>query len=168
MDVQKDRIVRIDVELRVSGGDVIESSKKSGPVEYKHGSGQLLAALEKQLEGMKIGDEKKGTIKAKDAFGAPDAQSTRKIPRTSFPKEAEINVGLRFEAKAANGTPVILEVTDVSSETVVTKVLHPLAEKDLDFQVKVLAIRPPPPPVPPAKSEPPPVSVDGVDLLDDE
>jgi len=168
MDVRKDRIVRIDVELRVSGGDIIESSKKSGPVEYKHGSGQLLVALEKELEGMKIGDEKKGTIKAKDAFGAPSASVTRSIPRTSFPKEPKIDVGLRFEAKAANGTPVILEVTDVTSETVVTKVIHPLAEKDLDFQVKVLAIRPPPPPVPPGKSVTPPESMDGLDLLDDE
>ena len=70
MEIQSGRIVRIECELKVSGGDVIESSKKSGPVEYKHGSGQLLAALEQKLEGMKIGEEKKGTIPAKDAFGA--------------------------------------------------------------------------------------------------
>ncbi|MBX3229507.1 MAG: FKBP-type peptidyl-prolyl cis-trans isomerase [Labilithrix sp.] len=163
MDVQKGQIVRIDVELKVSGGDVIESSQKSGPVEYKHGSGQLLDALEKQLEGMKVGDEKKGTIKAADAFGAPSAQVTKTIPRASFPKETKLDVGQRFEAKITAGQPVFLEVTDVSEETIVAKVIHPLADKDIDFQVKVLAIRPPPPPVPP-----PPESIKGDDLLEDD
>ena len=46
MRVTAGHIVRIDCELRVSGGDIIESSKKTGPVEYKQGGGQMLAALD--------------------------------------------------------------------------------------------------------------------------
>ena len=163
MDVQSGRVVRIECELRVAGGEVIESSKRSGPVEYRHGAGQLLDALEKELVGLKVGDEKKGTIKAADAFGAPSAQVTKKIPRASFPKETKLDVGARFEAKISAGQPVILEVTDASSETITAKVIHPLADKDLEYQVKVLAIRPPPPPVPPA-----PESIKGDDLLEDD
>ena len=157
--VQKDRIVRIDVELRVSGGDVIESSKKSGPVEYKHGSGQLLVALEKKLEGMKIGEEKKGTIPAKEAFGGGPAIE-QKLSRQAFPKETKLDVGTRFEAKM-NGSAVLLEVASADGDDIVAKVIHPLADKDLDFTVKILGIRPPPPPVPP-----PPPSLDGDDLLE--
>ncbi len=130
------------------GGDVIESSKKSGPVEYKHGAGQLLAALEAKLEGMKVGEEKSGVINAKDAFGATSAAVERKIPRKEFPKDAVFEKGARFEAKAAHGPPVLLEVVDITDDAITTKVIHPLADKDIDFKVKVLGIRPPPPPVP--------------------
>lgn len=158
MMVQKDQVVRIECELRVRGGDVIESSKRSGPVEYKHGSGQLLAALEKKLEAMKVGEEKKGTIPAKEAFGAVSA-ATQKLPRKAFPAEAKLDVGARFEAKLTT-TPVLLEVTAIDGEDIQAKVIHPLADKDLDFHVKVLSVRPPPPPVPP--------TLEGDLLLDDE
>jgi FKBP-type peptidyl-prolyl cis-trans isomerase SlyD len=148
MEIQSGRIVRIECELKVSGGDVIESSKKSGPVEYRHGSGMLLEALEKKLEGMKIGEEKKGTIPAKEAFGSA-AMPEQTIPRKAFPAETKLDVGTRFEAKN-NGAPVFLEVVAVEGDEIRAKMIHPLADKDLDFHVKVLAIRPPPPPVPPA------------------
>ena len=46
MKVSAGHVVRIDCELKVSGGDVIESSKKSGPVEYKHGGQQMLKVLQ--------------------------------------------------------------------------------------------------------------------------
>ncbi len=148
MDVAKDRIVRMDCELRVSGGEVIESSAKTGPIEYKHGSGQMLAGLEKQLDGMKVGDEKSGVIKAKDAFGADDSLPTMTIPRAEFPKDAKLEKGARFEAKSPQGTPITLDVVSVETDTITARIVHPLAGKDLEFKVKILAVRPPPPPVP--------------------
>lgn len=148
MEIQSGRIVRIECELKVKGGDVIESSKKSGPVEYKHGAGMLLEALEKKLEGMKIGEEKEGTIPAKDAFGSAQMPEQR-IPRKAFPAETKLDKGTRFEAKN-NGAACFLEVIEVDGDDIRAKMIHPLADKDLEFKVKVLAVRPPPPPVPPA------------------
>jgi FKBP-type peptidyl-prolyl cis-trans isomerase 2 len=146
MNVSDGCFVRIECDLRVKGGELVESSSKTGPVEYKHGAGQMLAALEGHLAGMKVGEEKKGIIPAAEGFGA--AVQTMTIPRKEFPKEAKLEVGARFEAKNPSGHPVQLEVTKVEDGTVTAKVIHPLATKDLEFRVKVLAIRPPPPPVP--------------------
>jgi FKBP-type peptidyl-prolyl cis-trans isomerase 2 len=148
MKVSPGQFVRIDCELRVSGGDLIESSKKTGPVEYKHGGGKLLTALEERLEGMGVGDEKNGVIPAAEAFGSEESQPKMTIPRASFPAEAKIETGARFEAKGPLGTPVSLEVLSIDSETITARVVHPLAGKDLEFRVKVLSVRPPPPPVP--------------------
>jgi FKBP-type peptidyl-prolyl cis-trans isomerase 2 len=153
MKVSADHIVRIDCELRVSGGEVIESSKKTGPVEYKHGGGQMLAALESRLEGMEVGDEKSGTIPASEGFGTEETQPKMTIPRASFPKDATLEVGARFEAKGPHGTPVTLQVLTLEEEQVIARVVHPLAGKDIEFVVKVLAVRRPPPPVP---TRPPP------------
>lgn len=148
MRVTAGHIVRIDCELKVSGGDVIESSKKTGPVEYKQGGGQMLAALESRLDGMEVGEEKSGTIPAAEAFGTEDMQPKMSIPRASFPKETTLEKDSRFEAKGPLGTPVTLQVLSVDDDQVVARVVHALAGKDLEFHVKVLAVRPPPPPVP--------------------
>lgn len=148
MKVSDGSFVRIDCELRVHGGEVIESSKKTGPVEYQHGTGKLLPALEARLAGMSVGEEKEGTIPAAEAFGAESAQPTMTIPRAAFPEGAKLEVGARFEAKSPEGTPLTLTVKSIEDDTVTAKAIHPLASKDLDFRVKVLSIRKPPPPVP--------------------
>ncbi|MBS2014311.1 MAG: FKBP-type peptidyl-prolyl cis-trans isomerase [Deltaproteobacteria bacterium] len=160
MKVSQGNFIRIDCELRVKGGDVIESSKKTGAVEYKHGSGQMLKGLESRLEGLDIGDEKEGVIPAAEAFGNEADQPKMAIPRGSFPKDASLDKGSRFEAKGPNGTPVTLEVLTVDDKEVVARVVHPLAGKDLEFKVKVLSVRPPPPPVPKAQV------VEDIELVD--
>lgn len=158
MKVKAGLVVQIDVELKVKGGDVIESSKKSGLVAYTHGSGQMLAGLEKELEGLEAGAEKSGIIPAKDAFGTEDSQPTMKLPRSQFPKDAKIDKGERFEAKGPTGTPMTLRVIAVDSDTVTAQVVHPLAGKDVEFQVKIVSVKPPLPTKPPA-----PVSLEEIE-----
>jgi FKBP-type peptidyl-prolyl cis-trans isomerase 2 len=135
--------VRIEVELKVKGGDVIESSAKSGPVEYRHGSGQMLAGLEKELEGLGVGAEKSGTLRPEDAFGTEDSQPTMKLPRAEFPKDAKIVEGDRFEAKGPTGTPVVLRVIAIDEKVVTAQVVHPLAGKEIEFKAKVVSVKPP-------------------------
>jgi len=148
MKVTADHIVRIACELRVSGGEVIESSKKTGPVEYRQGGGQMLAALESRLLGMEVGERKSGVIPAAEGFGTEATQPKMSIPRTSFPRDAKLEIDARFEAKGPSGTPVTLQVLSLTDEQVIARVVHPLSGKDLEFDVKILAVRRPPPPVP--------------------
>ena len=135
--------MRIDVELKVKGGDVIESSAKSGPVEYRHGGGQMLPGLEKALDGLEAGAEKSGVLAPKDAFGTEDSQPTMKLPRAEFPKDAKIAKGERFEAKGPTGTPLVLRVIDVDDKVITAQVVHPLAGKEIEFKVKVVSVKPP-------------------------
>lgn len=158
-----DTLVRIDVELKVKDGEVIESSKKSGPVEYRHGTGKMLPGLEKVLDGLEAGAEKSGTIAAKDAFGTLDDQPKMSIPRTNFPKDAKIAKGSKFEAKSPTGAPVTLEVLSVDDETITARMAHPLAGKEIEYTVKVVSVRKAPPPVPVSKSAAP-ASVRGEEI----
>ena len=135
--------VRIEVELKVKGGEVIESSAKSGPIEYRHGSGQMLVGLEKQLEGLEAGAEKSGVLAPDVAFGTDESQPTMKLPRAEFPKDAKIAPGDRFEAKGPTGTPMMLSVIEVDEKAVTARVVHPLAGKEIEFKVKVVSVKPP-------------------------
>ena len=148
MKVSSGCSVRIDVELKVKGGEVIESSAKSGPVEYRHGSGQMLKGLEKQLEGLEAGAEKSGVLKPEEAFGTEASQPTMKLPRAEFPKDAKVAKGERFEAKGPTGTPMVLRVIDVDDKVITAQVVHPLAGKEIEFKAKIVSVKPPLPPKP--------------------
>lgn len=158
MEVVKGLIVRVEYELRVKGGDVIESSAKTGPITYTHGAGKMLAALEKRLEGMKVGERKSGEISGDEAFGPEESLPTTVVPRSSFPADEMIEPGRVFAAHATAGADVELKVQSVDGDQVTVRLIHPLIHKTLEFNVRVTAIEdpvghvrehlpPPPPPV---------------------
>jgi FKBP-type peptidyl-prolyl cis-trans isomerase 2 len=157
VQIKKGEKVRLDYELKVKGGAVIESSAKAGPIVYEHGAGKMLPGLEKRLEGMAIGDEKRGVIPASEAFGTEESLPTKDVARAEFPKDAALEPGQVFEARDAAGQPVSFKIVSATGDSVRIRFLHPLAGKDIEFYVKVLMIddpatrkraglAPPPPP----------------------
>lgn len=140
--------VRMKVHLAVAGGDTLEKNV----VEYIHGGGTMLAGLEKALEGLEKGAKREGTLKAKEAFGNPASQPVKKIKRTEFPKDAKLDVGEKLVAKGADGLNVVMQIVKVSGDEVETRLIHPLAEKDIRYEVEILAVTDPKPPPLPAKA----------------
>jgi FKBP-type peptidyl-prolyl cis-trans isomerase 2 len=158
MKVAPGNIVKLEYEIRVKGGDVIESSAKSGPVQYVQGEGRMLPALEKRLEGLEAGASLEGEIPAAEAM--PESSlPTRKIPRSEFPTTDKLEVGGMFEAHTAQGGKVDVRILEVDEKYVTARLLPPLAGKDLTFKVRVVriedpvshlvqAVKKPPPPLP--------------------
>lgn len=135
--------------LKVKDGDVLEKNV----VEYFHGAGTMLPALEKMLEGQEKGAKKSGVLPAANAFGDPARQAVKKIPRKEFPKDANLEKGAQFMAKGADGkTDVVLRIDKVTTESVDCAMLHPLADKDIEYDLEVLAVTDPTPPPLPANA----------------
>ncbi|MBK7402763.1 MAG: FKBP-type peptidyl-prolyl cis-trans isomerase [Myxococcales bacterium] len=143
MKITAGSIVRVEFELRVKGGDVIESSAKSGPVQYVHGEGKLLPALEKRLEGLSAGQSLEGEIPAAEVIPPEDTLPTRNIPRAEFPKDVAVEKGAMFEAHNVAGAVINLKVIAIDDKHVTVRLLPPLAGKDLVFKVKVVMIEDP-------------------------
>lgn len=155
MKIVPGRIVELEYELKVKGGEVIESSAKSGPLRYVHGDGKMLPGLEKRLEGLEPGDERQGEVPAREAFGTEDSLPVTEMARSVFPKGAKLEVGEIFEAKdPASGAPVRFKILSAGGATTKVRLLHPLVGRDIEYRVKVLAVRQAgavgnrPPPVP--------------------
>jgi FKBP-type peptidyl-prolyl cis-trans isomerase SlyD len=158
MKIAKGLAVDIEYELKVKGGDVIESSSKSGPLRYVHGDGKMLPGLEKRLEGLGPGDEKRGDIPAAEAFGTEDKLPIKEMPRAAFPAGADLKVGAVFGAKdPTTGAPIQFKVISIKGDNASVRLLHPLVGRDIEFKVKVLSVRdpkaPPKPPPPPGVVE---------------
>ncbi|WP_428267282.1 FKBP-type peptidyl-prolyl cis-trans isomerase [Haliangium sp.] len=146
MKVEKGRRVRLKVHLTAVGGDEIEKSV----VEYVQGSGTMLPGLEKVVEGLGAGEQRKGVIKAENAFGDASFQREKTMKRKEFPEDMKVEPGERFMAKGAdNQQDVVLEIARIEGDTVHVKLLHPLADKDISYELEVMHVGPTPPPLPP-------------------
>jgi len=141
MKITPGSVVRIEYELRVKDGDVLESSARTGPIQYTQGDGKLLPALEKRLEGLQAGQSLEGEIPAEEVTPVA-ALPTKIIPRKEFPADGKIDVREIYEANTANG-PIRLYVTAVDDKNVTVKLLPPLAGKDIGFKVKVVMVEDP-------------------------
>ena len=144
--IEKGRRVRMQIRLAVVDGDELESSV----VEYFQGRGVMLPGLEKELEGLVAGDKKKGVVKAADAFGDPDKQIDKKLTRKDFPEDAELEEGMQFVAKGADSNQdVVIRLIKIDGDNIDAKLMHPLADKDIEFEAEILAVTDPmPPPMP--------------------
>ena len=145
MKIERGKRVRIQVKLSVAGGDVIEQSA----AEYFQGAGTIIPGLEKALEGLEPGAEKQGVIPHTEAFDAVENLPTKKIPRAEFPKGVDLEVGSTFGAKAPDGSDITFRVEELTDEIVTVRFVHPLAGKDIAYEVTVLDVTDPaPPPLP--------------------
>jgi FKBP-type peptidyl-prolyl cis-trans isomerase SlyD len=153
--VQDGSVVRIEYTLRnQASGEVIQTNRGGQPLTYTQGRGQIIPGLERQLAGMRVGEEKKVVVSPEDGYGPADASSRLEVPKAEIPPEAQ-RVGAHLMARTSEGHERPVLVAEVRETTVVLDLNHPLAGKTLLFDVRVLGIDPPGSPVP-APSAPPP------------
>lgn len=146
MKIEKGKRVKVRVHLAVVGGETLEKSV----VEYIQGSGKMLPGLESVLAGLEKGAKKNGIIKAKNAFGDPSMQPSKKMKKAEFPAGVKIKVGEQFAAKDERSPlNVILRIEKITGDDVDVRLVHPLADKDIKYDVEILSVTDPaPPPVP--------------------
>jgi FKBP-type peptidyl-prolyl cis-trans isomerase 2 len=143
--IEKGKRVRLRVKLTTSEGKTIEESE----VQYIQGAGTMLPGLEEELEGLEAGASKQGTIPPERAFGSPAHRVDKTIPRSEFPKDAELETGAQFQAKGANGQDVVLRVLEPGEDKVKAELVHPLFEASIDYEAEIVAVTDPsPPPLP--------------------
>jgi FKBP-type peptidyl-prolyl cis-trans isomerase 2 len=143
-------VLRLDYEIREKNGAVLESSAERGPLEFVPGRRRLLPALEEVITKLKVGDEATGELPAARAFGDESLLPTMEIPRGEFPEGELPESGKKYEARTAGGEDVRFRVLSTNEKFVFVRLIHPLADKDIQYRLKLLAVEQPhlPPPVP--------------------
>lgn len=138
--IQEGSIVSIEYTLTDDSGSVIDTNVGKEPLTYIQGAGQIVKGLERELNGLKIGDRKKVAVKPEDGYGIPSEKALQEVARERIPAEAQ-KAGATLMSKAPDGRAVQLRVHEVKEKTVVIDFNHPLAGKTLHFDVKVKDIR---------------------------
>jgi FKBP-type peptidyl-prolyl cis-trans isomerase SlyD len=139
MDIGRDTVVAIDLDLADFQGNLIQRSERA--IHYLHGGyGEILPALERALEGRSAGAGVTVRLEPEEAFGDYDEALLRVEPRAGFPDALE--VGMRFEGVPGGGDDDnIYTVTDIAEDKVVLDGNHPLAGIGLEFRCTVRSVR---------------------------
>ena len=139
LDIAKDTIVSLDVELSDIWGKLIQRSKE--PLQYLHGGyGNMFPVAEAALEGKRVKDRVEVRLEPEDAFGDYDENLLRVEPRSRFPEILE--VGMRFEGAAGgDDADLIFTVTDMAEDKVVLDANHALAGMALKLCCTVVGVR---------------------------
>jgi len=141
MSISQDQVVSIHYTLRDDAGEIIDSSAEGEPLSYLHGHGNLVPGLERELTGRKPGDRLQLKIAPTDGYGEYDRELVQRVPRRALKGIADVRVGMRLQAHSPQG-PRAVTVTQVSGDLVTLDGNHPLAGRNLNFEVEVAAVRP--------------------------
>jgi FKBP-type peptidyl-prolyl cis-trans isomerase SlyD len=134
--IQNDAVVQIAYNLNVEGQEL-----ESNLLEYLHGHGNIIPGLENELAGLNMGERKHVLVKAVDAYGEFDPNMVINVSRESFPADFEIRLGEPMNLRDASGNVFQAVATAISEDSIEMDLNHPMAGKDLEFQVTVLSIR---------------------------
>ncbi|MXQ09147.1 peptidylprolyl isomerase [Alphaproteobacteria bacterium GH1-50] len=132
--------VRIHYTGTLEDGATFDTSAGRDPLEFTLGSGQVIPGFDKAVDGMTVGEEKKVEIPAEDAYGPHNPDGRQAIPRENIPADIPLDIGTQLQMQLPDGRPVPVVVAEVSDETVVLDANHPLAGKDLTFQIELVEI----------------------------
>jgi len=135
--IENDVIVSLLFTLTVDG-EIIDDADENEPFLYLHGHENVIPGMEKELAGMKIGESKSFTVQPEGGYGDSDPDGILHLPRSEFPEDIPLDPGLELEMRDENEQ--ILYATVISSTPTMIKLdfNHPLAGKELNFEVTVL------------------------------
>jgi len=141
MKIQNNSAVSFHYTLTDDDGIRIDSSEGQEPLGYLHGAGNIIPGLEKALEGKTTGDSLTVAVTAAEGYGEVQKELIQEVPKEAFQGIDTIEVGMQFEAQTGQGGTVPVTVIDVTDDLVTVDGNHPLAGKNLNFDVSIEDVR---------------------------
>ncbi|HEX2191153.1 MAG TPA: peptidylprolyl isomerase [Longimicrobiaceae bacterium] len=131
--------VRVHYTGRLEDGTVFDSSRGREPLEFTLGGRQVIPGFEDAVDGLSPGDERTVTIPTDQAYGPRRDEMTLTVGRDQFPDEVHPEVGQQLQM-SQGGQVAVVTVVDVSDREVKLDANHPLAGRDLTFDVQLVEI----------------------------
>jgi len=137
--IEDGKKVRIHYTGRLNDGKKFDSSEGREPLEFETGSGAVIPGFDAAVRDMEVGSKKTVILLCKEAYGEISEDMIGAIPKANFPKDMEIQVGMTLQMQGPQG-PLPIVIKAVKDETVTIDANHPLAGKDLTFELELIEI----------------------------
>ena len=138
---QKGNTVKVHYTGRLKDGTVFDSSRqRNEPIEFTLGQKNMIAGFEKAVEGMSVGDTKTAEIPANEAYGDKKDDMIIQVPKGEIPQDITPEVGEQLAMQGNNGQQVPVTVTEVTEQGITLDANHPLAGKDLVFDLELVEV----------------------------
>ena len=138
--VKKGDTVNVHYHGKLTDGTTFDSSEGKTPLKFKVGEGSVIKGFDNALLEMEVGEKKSVTIPVDEAYGQPAKENLIEFPKTEFPKEMQPEIGMQLNLSDNQGNNFPVVVTEVKEESVILDANHPLAGKDLVFDLELVSI----------------------------
>jgi peptidylprolyl isomerase len=136
--IENGNVVDVHYTGKLTDGSVFDSSEGRDPLRFQIGSGQIIPGFENAVIGKNVGDKVTITIEPSEAYGEQREDLFVKIPTDKLPGEVE--VGQLLEATSEDGRSSQVLVHEIHEDHVVINGNHPLAGKELVFDIEVVSV----------------------------
>jgi FKBP-type peptidyl-prolyl cis-trans isomerase 2 len=125
---------------KLQDGTVFDSSENREPLQFTLGDGNMIKGFDAAVQGMSVGEDKSITIPSAEAYGEKRDEMMVDIPMNQVPADIKPEVGMDLSIQNQNGQPMPVKVVAVDEEKITLDANHPLAGKDLIFDIKLVEI----------------------------
>ncbi len=132
--------VQVHYHGKLEDGSTFDSSEGRAPLEFKVGSGQVIKGFDEAVMDMQTGDKKTVNIPVDKAYGAKSDEAMIEFPRAEFPEDMKVEEGMALQMSDEHGNIIPVVVQELRGETVILDANHPLAGKDLTFDLELVGI----------------------------
>lgn len=132
--------VKVHYTGKLNDGTVFDSSADREPLKFTIGNGQLIQDFEQAVIGMNTGESKTVQIPSDNAYGPHREEMLMVIDRSQFPEGLEPRIDQQLQVRHPNGQESVVKVVDISDTNVTLDANHPLAGKDLTFEIQLTEI----------------------------
>jgi peptidylprolyl isomerase len=132
--------VKVHYTIKLGDGTIIGSTANQEPLQFTIGDGQIIPGFDQAVVGMNPGESRTVQIPADQAFGPHLEEMVVMVERKNFPTDWKPRVGEQVQFKQEDGAIISLMVTDTSEANVTLDGNHPLAGKDLTFDIQFLGV----------------------------
>lgn len=137
---QQGDTVQVHYTGRLDDGTIFDSSIEREPIEFTIGQRQLIPGFERAVVGLSPGDSTEVTIESEEAYGPYREEMVVEVGKDQLPPDLPASVGQQLEMRQPNGESIAVRISNVSDASVTLDANHPLAGKDLTFDLQLVAI----------------------------
>jgi peptidylprolyl isomerase len=132
--------VRVHYTGTLDDGTIFDTSADSDPLQFTLGQGRVIPGFEDMVNGMNTGESKTEKIPAARAYGPHREEMIMAVERSNFPPHIAPEIGAQLKIQVDEKSSVLVEITEVTETRISLDANHPLAGRDLTFDVQLLEI----------------------------
>ncbi len=133
--------VKVHYTGKLKGGEVFDTSREREPLQVTIGEHQVIPGFENALTDLEVGESKQITLTPDEAYGPYREDMLVRVDRSRFPENVDPQIGQRYQVQSADGSPLTVMVKETEGEAVTLDANHPLAGKELVFDLELVEIQ---------------------------
>ena len=141
MKVEQNKNVSVHYTGKLKDGSVFDSSVDREPLNFTVGEGKLIPGFEQGIVGMGVNEKKLIEIPFNEAYGEVKEELIQEVSKSNLPSDLTPEVGMQLQSNGQDGSTILVTIVKVEEDKIVVDANHPLAGKDLLFDIEVVEIK---------------------------